>query len=118
MFCNQCGAELVPGAAFCLKCGRPTAPAGEGGGPRAFTVTFIREKQWFAVNPGVKIVIDDQDEYRIENGEALRIPMAPGTHSVVFKCGIRNKIIDLTVQKDLELHLKWNRLTGSLTVEG
>ena len=117
MFCNKCGTELVPGAAFCLKCGQPVAPTAEGVSAHAFVVTFIRESQWFAVNPGVKIVVDDQNEYRIDNGQTLRIPMTPGTHNVVFKCGIRNKIIDLDVQRDLELHLKWNRVTGSLTVK-
>ena len=25
-FCNQCGAELTPGAAFCDECGAPQAP--------------------------------------------------------------------------------------------
>lgn len=125
MFCNKCGSELVPGAAFCLKCGQPVAPAPASGGEAAapqtpqarHTVTFIRASQWYAVNPDVKIIIDDRDEYRIGNGQTLRIPMTPGTHSVVFKCGIRNKIIDLTVTQDLELHLKWNRLTGSLGVK-
>ena len=117
MFCNKCGAELVPGAAFCLKCGQPAIVAAEGPGARAFTVTFVRESQWFAINPSVKIVVDDRDEYRIGNGETQRIRMSAGTHSVAFKCGIRNKTIELTVQKDLTLRLKWNRLTGSLTVK-
>lgn len=133
MFCSQCGSELIPGAAFCLKCGQPVsvppkeeaeaprAPAvsreAKAEAPRAFVVTFVRESQRYAVNPAVKIIVDDKDEYRIDNGQTLRIPMAPGTHNIVFKCGIRNKIIDLTVQQDLALHLTFNRLTGSLTVK-
>ena len=120
MFCNQCGSEIQPGASFCSKCGHPVETVAREDGPktqsRVFTVTFIRESQWFAINPGVKIIVDDRDEYRIGNGQTLRVPMAPGTHNIVFKCGIRNKIIDLTVRQDLELHLKWNRITGSLTV--
>ena len=117
MFCSHCGAELVSGAGFCPKCGRPAAPAGAGAGAPFFTVTFVREKQWYAINPGVKIVVDDRDEYRIDNGQTLRVPMTPGTHSVAFRCGIRNKVIDLTVRQDLELRLKWNRITGSLSVQ-
>ena len=123
MFCNQCGSELIPGASFCARCGHPVdAPAPEAGAQpeakaQAFTVTFSRESQWFAVNPAVRIVVDDRDEYRIDNGQTLRVPMAQGTHSVVFKCGVRNKVIELTVQRNLELHLKWNRITGSLVVQ-
>lgn len=121
MFCNQCGSEILPGASFCAKCGRPVEPVSaeepnQSPGAQAFTVTFTREKQWFAINPAVTVVVDDRDEYRIDNGQTIRVLMAPGTHNVAFKCGIRNKIIDLTVQQDLELHLKWNRVTGSLTV--
>jgi len=26
-FCDQCGAELTPGAAFCDECGAPQAPS-------------------------------------------------------------------------------------------
>lgn len=121
MFCNQCGSELTPGAAFCAKCGHPVSAPSDAAGAqpdaRAFTVTFTRQGQWFAVNPAVKIVVDERDEYRIDNAQSLRVPMTPGTHSVVFKCGIRNKVIELTVQQDLELHLKWNRITGSLVVK-
>ena len=126
MYCNQCGSEILPGAAFCAKCGHPVQagpdvpdsaaePAGGATG-QPCAVTFVREKQWFAINPKVKIVVDDRDEYRIENGQTLRVAMAPGTHIVVFKCGVRNKTIELTVRQDLVLHLNWNRLTGSLTV--
>ena len=120
MFCNRCGSEIVDGASFCSRCGQPvgSAPAGSEDAPSAhpFTVTFSRESQWFAVNPAVKIIVDEKDEYRIDNGQTLRIPMMPGTHSLVFRCGVRNKVIDLTVERDLQLHLKWNRLTGSLVI--
>ena len=111
--------ELVP---YCPKCGKPVSAAASNGaaeaGTAGYTVTFTRENQWFAINPAVKIVVDERDEYHIDNGQSIRVPMAAGTHSVVFKCGIRNKVIDLTVQRDLELHLKWNRITGSLNVIG
>ena len=121
MFCNQCGSELLPGAAFCARCGHPVeaAPANSAEAPQSLpcTVTFTREKQWFAVNPAVRIVVDDRDEYLIENGQTLRVSMAQGTHNIAFRCGIRNKVIDLTVQRDLALTLRWNRVTGSLIVQ-
>ena len=139
MFCNKCGSVLQPGMAFCPKCGNPTGAVSSGeytkpestespeipkspgnseiSESRQFTVTFVRENQRFAVNPAVSITVDERDEYRIDNGQTIRVPMAPGTHSVVFRCGIRNKVIDLTVRQDLTLELKWNRLTGSLTVK-
>lgn len=119
MFCPKCGSQLVPGARFCPKCGcEPGAAAGEGetASARTYTVSFTREKQWFAINPAVRLVVDDKDEYRIGNGETINVPMAAGEHGLVFKCGMRNKSIRLEVDRDLSLKLRWNRLTGSLVV--
>ena len=120
MFCPKCGAQLVPGARFCPKCGQEVgAPeqAAETAGSQVYTVTFIREKQWFAINPAVKILVDERDEYRIDNGETIRVPITGGVHGVTFRCGVRNKVIQLEVAGDLSLDLRWNRLTGSLIVK-
>ncbi len=84
--------------------------------PQFFEVTFSREKQWFAINPKVKIKVDECDLYTVENGQSIRIPMYAGVHSIVCSCGIRNTCIELTVQQNIGLHLKWNRLIGSLEV--
>jgi Predicted membrane protein len=120
VFCPKCGAELVPGARFCSKCGQEVGlaePTAETAGVQTYTVTFTREKQWFAINPAVKIIVDERDEYRIDNGETIRVPMTGGVHGVTFRCGVRNKVIQLEVAGDLSLNLRWNRLTGSLIVK-
>ncbi len=120
VFCPKCGAELVPGARFCSKCGSEVGlaePAAGTSGAQTFTVTFTREKQWFAINPAVKIIVDERDEYRIDSGETIRVPMTGGIHGVTFRCGVRNKVIQLEVAGDLSVNLKWNRLTGSLVVK-
>ncbi len=128
MFCSKCGNPIQPGTNFCSRCGHPVHPeSGDMGSSennrtdageltKPYEITFSRENQWFAVNPDVKIIIDERDEYRIGNGQTIRIPMLEGEHSVVFNCGIRNKCISLTVYQNMEIHLKWNRLTGSLSV--
>ena len=55
--------------------------------------------------------------YKIDNGETIRVPMIGGIHGVTFRCGIRNKVIQLEVAQNLNLNLRWNRLTGSLIVK-
>lgn len=92
-------------------------PTAETAGVQTYTVTFTREKQWFAINPAVKIIVDERDEYRIDNGETIRVPITGGVHGVTFRCGVRNKVIQLEVAGDLSLDLRWNRLTGSLIVK-
>lgn len=121
MFCSKCGNEIAAKAKFCSKCGQPVKPSaneavtpGNGGG---FTLTINRAKQWFAVNPAIKIVIDGSAEYKIDNGETLDIPVSAGAHNIAFSCSIRNKIVNVNVTNHVTLNIKWNRLTGSLEVK-
>lgn len=121
MFCNKCGNQIVDGAKFCSKCGQSTNQAANNitgnNGVGTFTLTINRAKQWFAVNPAVKIIVDGGDEYKIDNGETLNIPITAGTHNIAFSCSIRNKIVNVNVSDNVTLNIKWNRVTGSLEVE-
>ena len=82
MFCSKCGNKIDMLSKFCSKCGQPIHQAANGGAAPgnsgSFTLTINRAKQWFAVNPAVKIVIDGSVEYKIGNGETLNIPILAG----------------------------------------
>lgn len=117
MFCSKCGAEIVDGARFCLSCGQAIGGGSHENTGTGFVLTIIRAKQWFAVNPAVKAVVDGHAEYRIKNGESLDIPISAGLHRIEFSCSIRNKIVDIDVTGNSVLNLKWNRMTGSLEVK-
>ena len=121
MFCTKCGNHIVDGAKFCSKCGQSTNQAANNitgnNGVGTFTLTINRAKQWFAVNPAVKIIVDGGAEYKIDNGETLNIPITAGTHNIAFSCSIRNKIVNVNVSDNVALNIKWNRVTGSLEVE-
>lgn len=117
MFCNKCGSEIVGGAKFCSKCGNAVTHVSNSVDDRMFTLTINRAKQWFAVNPAVKIIVDGDAEYKIDNGATVNIPVTAGIHNVVFSCSIRNKIVNVSVNDNVTLNIKWNRVTGSLEVE-
>lgn len=121
MFCSKCGNEIVTQAKFCSKCGQPVYAAGNAhpmqNNNRNFTLTINRANQWFAVNPKVKIVVDRNEEYTIDNGSTVRIPISAGLHNISFSCSIRNKIVNVNVADNVTLNIKWNRATGSLEVE-
>lgn len=121
MFCSKCGNELQTDARFCSKCGQPVAQTSTDNVSQNnsgnYTLTINRAKQWFLVNPPVKIIIDEKAEYKIDNGETIRIPVSTGTHMVAFSCSIRNKIVNINVTNNVILNIKWNRVTGSLEVE-
>lgn len=119
MFCSNCGASLPEEAMFCPQCGRPAGqPApGTDAGPGPVMLTICRANQWFAINPAVKVVVDGTAEYRLENGAEIQIPVLEGAHQVVFSCGIRSKVVNIQVNGPLTLHMKWNRVTGSIEVQ-
>lgn len=121
MFCNKCGNKIIEHVKFCSKCGQAVNLATNNvvshDNNEVFTLTINRAKQWFVVNPAVKIVVDGSTEYKIDNGAALDIPILAGVHKVAFSCSIRNKIVNINVSNNITLNIKWNRVTGSLEVE-
>jgi len=80
------------------------------------TLVINRTAQWFAINPPVKIFIDDNKEYEIENGKSIEMPISYGVHNIKCSCGIRNKIIDINITQNTILNIKFNRMTGSIEV--
>ena len=120
-FCNKCGNKIIEHAKFCSKCGQAVNLATNNDvshdNNEVFTLTINRAKQWFVVNPAVKIVVDGSTEYKIDNGATLDIPILAGVHKVAFSCSIRNKIVNINVSNNITLNIKWNRVTGSLEVE-
>lgn len=121
MFCSKCGNEIPSQSKFCSKCGQSVVPTPNetvvSNNTVGYTLTINRAKQWFAINPAVKIVVDGNTEYKIDNGATLNIPIAAGTHNIAFSCSMRNKIVNINATSNVTLNIKWNRITGSLEVE-
>lgn len=121
MFCSKCGNEIAPQSKYCSKCGQLVALASNetaaSDNTVGCTLTINRAKQWFAINPAVKIVIDGNAEYKIDNGETLNIPITAGIHNIAFSCSIRSKIVNINAANNVTLNIKWNKITGSLEVE-
>ena len=116
MFCSKCGSETSDTAKFCHKCGNKMTYAGSSSDNKEFSLTINREKQWFAINPAMNILIDKKYEYKIENGKSLTVPVSSGRHNLIFSFSICNKIVDIDVVGDLILTVKWNRVSGDLEV--
>lgn len=121
MYCGKCGNEIAPQSKFCSKCGYSVTLTSNEAAASNSTVGYIltinRAKQWFAINPAVRIVIDRNVEYKIDNGVTLNIPITAGAHNIAFSCNIRNKIVNINATSNVTLNIKWNRITGSLEVE-
>ena len=121
MFCSRCGTEIPAQSRFCPNCGQPVNPtvtrSAAPNNTGVYTLTINRENQWFAVNPPVNIVIDQNTQYQLENGATIRIPIAAGMHNIAFSASIRNKVLNINVAGNVTLNMRWNRITGSLVVK-
>ena len=120
MFCPKCGNQINEDAKFCSRCGHAIAHSSDilsASGDKSYTLTITREKQLFAVNPAVKVVIDGKDKYQVANGSSVRIPISGGAHTIACSCGIRNKVLNIDITGDFSLTMKWNQVTGSLEVK-
>lgn len=115
MFCNICGSPVDNGSGFCPKCGK-TVVFAAGADAASYTLTLARENQFFAVNPAIKVKIDNGQEHLLDNGMKMDIPIAAGPHKISFSCNIRNKVVDVDVNGDFTLAVGWDRFTGSLKV--
>ncbi len=115
MFCARCGSEIAAAGRFCPKCGQAVGPTTAPGG--MFTLTIIRAKQFYLVNPAVKVTVDAQAEYTLPKEGTLHIPVSDGAHEVGFSCGIRKTFVNINVTSDVALTMKWNRVTGGIEVD-
>lgn len=117
MFCSQCGSEMPNGAKFCTKCGSAVSSGSNDNiHVKRHTLTIIRQNQWFAINPDMEIIVDGMERHMLANGSTLRLELSPGRHNLAFYCTIRSRIVDITLNCDMTLNAKFNRITGSLEV--
>ena len=77
-------------------------------------VTIERRKQWFIINPPIKVIIDDDMSYILRASSSVVVPMAPGMHKFHFIGSLRSKELETDVQNDSNIVLKWNRVWGTL----
>ena len=113
MFCTNCGTPIEENSKFCVNCGQAvdTIQASQ------YTVTIQREKQWFAVNPPMNIIIDNNITYQLEKEATITIPLSAGNHVISISCSIRNKVINVNVAQNLHFLIRFNRLTGGIEIK-
>lgn len=57
--CPECGKEISDKATACPNCGMPLKRGDRG----TYDVTITREKQWYLINPKMKVTVDTTDEF-------------------------------------------------------
>jgi len=112
--CPECGKEISDKATACPGCGMPLRREDRG----TYDVVITREKQWFLINPKIKIIVDAADEFFIENDSSVTIPLTTGAHTLLFSSGIRKTQTDIDVSENMNINVKFNRASGEINVSG
>jgi len=112
--CPECQKEISDKALACPNCGLPLRREDRG----TYDILIKREKQWFLINPPIKIQVDSTEKYELESGEEIVIPMTTGKHDILFSLGPRKTTASFEVKENMELTIKSNRVSGELEVLG
>ena len=125
--CPNCGAKLPTtsenGMYTCEYCGQSVRINDSGGlvvptdkGASKATLTFAYDASHYAVVPDMNIIVKDK-KFTIKNHKKLDLVVDKGEYDFKFRSSIRRKKLHLNVDKDIQLQIGWNRLTGKIVVE-
>lgn len=79
-------------------------------------VTFQRENQVYLVNPDVKVFIDGKLVTTLPTGSTREIELEIGKHDLLMKCAFRKFEGLLTLDRDVRINMRWNRISGEMDV--
>lgn len=120
MFCNNCGAQNPDGSNFCSTCGKKLSTSGISKNDTAgvqYTIEIFRESQIFAINPPINLLIKGpagDKKLSIANGETVSVQLDAGEYELTFSQSIRKRIVNVNLDHDIHIDIKWDRLTGSI----
>mgnify|MGYP000171924701 CR=1 FL=1 len=117
MFCVKCGQQLPDDAIFCSRCGNKVSISSEEVSdptPQTYTLTLDRASQVYAINPPIKVLIDNNIRTSVDNGKTEQLQVIPGHHTVVLTGSFRTTTVEIDLQKDTCIEISFNRLTGKI----
>jgi uncharacterized OB-fold protein len=104
--CPECGKLISAKAKFCSGCGKPVKVK------ESSTVTILGYKEAYAVNPSVKIFINDEKVGEVGHDEQISINVETSC-TLKFKCTFRSA--ECNVKGGDVVLLSFDRVTGSLS---
>lgn len=128
MFCPNCGTKLPDNAKFCSACGKPVPtkadaePVSQNTGEspthaEVCRLTIRRLNQFYAYNPAMKVYLDGKKIGAVKNGTTVTFEVPKGIHTLCVAAFFRKKKVTLSFSDDIDLDLKWSRLTGGIIVK-
>lgn len=107
-YCRFCGAQLADAAVWCPSCQRSLIPS--------YTLTIVREKQFYFGNPVIKLTVDGKEEYTVANGATLTLTLPSGAHVLLFRFASRSKTVTVDLQRNVRLLVGGDKVWGGIAV--
>ena len=93
-----------------------TNTANSGAGAGTVTLKVSRKNQFFLSDPDMKMVLNNRVHY-IKHASSITVPVPRGNYQIEFSASLRKKHLNLTVNRNMEIILSWNRITGEIEAE-
>lgn len=116
MFCRNCGKNIPDDSKFCISCGTPVEN-NTISNQATFKLTIDRASQVYLINPPIKVTIDNSIRFSVENGQTHSIDISSGNHKIYFKSSLRSATLEVDIQKDTLIEVKWSRISGAIIPE-
>lgn len=107
-YCKYCGSKISEKAVMCPNCRKMLI--------EDYTVTVIRDSQFMIGKSVIKLEVDNNSTYEIDNGKTLQIKLPPGSHTLNFHLSFRTKTVNLNLNRNVTLSLGWDRFSGGIEV--
>ena len=114
--CPECGKEASNETNYCINCGcnlkekKVTKKKSKASDNKVIIHGY---QETFAVNPSVKVYIDDELVTEVGKGQTISLPIDHDC-TITFKCSLRSTKVKVFGDKTTEIMLSFNRGTGSL----
>ena len=72
------------------------------------------ERQVYVYNPPITVSIDGRKCGSIGNGETVRVQLDDGPHVVELSASFRSRRVEICMNKDAALSVKWGRISGRI----
>ena len=79
-------------------------------------LTIFRDKQFFLVNPDIKVSVDGNIIDPLRKNGMLELVLPRGLHELCFKCSIRETCVRINICNNCQFTVSFNRTTGKLDI--
>lgn len=79
-----------------------------------YTLTILRKRQFFLINPEIDVTLSDGQTFKIRNAETKQLKLLRGHYSVKFSYLFRKKTVKFDLNRDMTVVTGFSWFTGGI----